>query len=192
MDPNQAQDKEVAAKDAKGGWIAAIAILLIAIVTIAGVIVGTNNELAKKDDEIANLKKAAEAPSAGQSGEPTTPAKTEPSLAGFDTKIVDAFKLLNGDNSYLAFEKMAVSKDGKYMFIIGKEKVTGSSGGLAQYYRSTSEDGTWKYYAGGNGFPSCDDFDSERIEIAKTYADELGLINVCTPDGTGSKKISEL
>lgn len=79
MDPNQAQDKEVAAKDAKGGWIAAIAIPLVAIGTIAGVIVGTNNELAKKDDE-----------------------------------------------------------------------------------------------------------------IAKTYVDELGLINVCTPDGTGSKKISEL
>ena len=130
MDPNQAQDKEVTAKDAKGGWIAAIAILLIAIGAIAGVIVGTNNELAKKDDEIANLKKAAEAPSTGQSGEPTTPAKTEPSLAGFDTKIVDAFKLLNGDNSYLAFEKMAVSKDGKYMFIIGKEKSRAAAAGL--------------------------------------------------------------
>lgn len=48
MDPNQAQDKEVAAKNAKGGWIAAIAILLVAIGTIAGVVVGTNNELAKK------------------------------------------------------------------------------------------------------------------------------------------------
>ena len=185
---NQAEKKP----GGKGGWIAAAVILVVAIGAIVGLEILASNELTKKDQEIAELKKNTNTDDDGEHTEPTV--KTERSLAGFDTKIEDALKLLKGENSYLSFKKMIVSKDGEYMFILGGEHVEGGGGGLAQYYRSTSDDGVWKYYAGGNGIPSCKEFNDEQIEIASKYAEELdGLINTCLTDsGLETQKISDL
>lgn len=193
------EEQKPQAGSSKTGWIVAGATALVAIGIVVGFIVGTNDKLAEKDREIAKLKKDAETVADNKTDnntdderKPTEPTVKAHQLEGFDTKITDVFKLLKGNNSYLEFEKMVVSNDGEYMFIKGKEQFAQGSGALAQYYRSTDSNGTWKYYAGGNGFPSCSDFNEEQIKIAKKYAEEIGLIDVCTGDGTDSKKISDL
>ena len=185
---NQAEKKT----GGKGGWIAAAIIFVVAIGVIVGLEILASNELAKKDQEIAELKKNTNTDDDDEHTEPTV--KTERPLAGFDTKIEDAFKLLKGENTYLTFKKMVVSKDGEYIFILGGEHVIGGAGALVQYYRPTSDDGTWKVYYAGNGIPNCKDYNEEQIEIAKKYAEELdGLINTCsTDDGLETQKVSDL
>lgn len=169
---------------AKGGWIAAIAILVIAAGIIAGIMINSNNQLAKKDEEIANLKE-----------------NKNSSLAGFDIEIDGIAKAEDNprykdddDNAYWRFDKIAVSKDGKYIFALGQIRSINSlgGGGLAQYYRSTEDNGTWKYYAGGNGIGLCEKFNKEQIEIAKNYASEFDLINICEGNDLKTHKISEL
>ena len=169
---------------AKGGWIAAIAILVIAAGIIAGIMINSNNQLAKKDEEIANLKE-----------------NKNSSLAGFDIEIDGIAKAENDprykdddDNAYWRFDKIAVSKDGKYIFALGQIHSINSldNGGFAQYYRSTEDNGAWKYYAGGNGIGLCEKFNKEQIEIAKNYASEFDLINICEGNDLKTHKISEL
>lgn len=169
---------------AKGGWIAAITILVITAGIIAGLMINSNNQLAKKDEEIANLKE-----------------NKNSSLAGFDIKIDGIAKAENDplykgddDDFYWKFEKIAVSKDGKYIFAqAGVNSIHSLNGGaMAQYYRSTDNDGVWKYYSGGNAITGCNKFDKERIEIAKNYASEFDLINICQDDSLETHKVSEL
>ena len=190
----------------KAAWITTGVILLVAIGIIIGVLVGANGELAKKDQEIAKLRKnadssastehdtdnePAEAPGTSDNT-PSEPAKTEHSLNGFDTKIEESFKLLHGTQTYLQFKKMVATKDGEYMFILGEERGYNGGGGLAEYYRSTDSNGTWKYYAGSNGLTECSKFNEEQINLAKKYATELGLINSCTDSENETKNISDL
>ena len=199
MQKEQPTNTEKSQTSSKTGWIAAIVILLVAVGAIIGLIIGTQGELSKKDEEISKLKKDVETAANNQTDKETTnntdgahtePAKSTHSLEGFDTKIESVFKLI-GSESYLSFEKMIVSKDGEYMFIKGKEMGLHGGGGLAQYYRSTDENGTWKFYAGGNGMTDCSKFNEEQIEIAKKYAEEIDLIDVCL-DGLHTKKITDL
>lgn len=169
---------------AKGGWIAAIAILVIAAGIIAGIMINSNSQLTKKDEEIANLKE-----------------NKSSSLAGFDIKIDGVAKAEDDprykdddDNAYWRFDQIAVSKDGKYIFALGRIRSINSlgNGGFAQYYRSTEDNGAWKYYAGGNGIGLCEKFNKEQIEIAKNYASEFDLINICEGNDLKTHKISEL
>ena len=95
-------------------------------------------------------------------------------------------------NLFIQFKKMVATKDGEYMFILGEERGYNGGGGLAQYYRSTNSNGTWKYYAGGNGLSDCSKFNEEQINLAKKYATELGLINSCTDSENEIKNISDL
>ena len=196
MEPNTEQqdvnlDQEEKKASGKGGWIATVIVLIVAIGLVIGLEMIANNELSKKDEEITKKNQEISTLKSDSEDKPNQEVASNP-LFGFDTKIESVFKTIP-NTEFLTIEKMAISKDGKYMFIKGNIATRSAGAGyMGQYYRSTNASGEWKTFFKGNGFTSCKEFDQEKISIAKNYASETGFVTGCLDDQNQTKNISDL
>lgn len=119
------------------------------------------------------------------------------SYADFDAEIGELFNLV-GSNMLLRLNKLAVTKDGKYVVAIGS--VTGitdedpprlGAGGAAATYYGAINDGdvVWKKLMIANGITPCSDLDEDAKNFTKNYNymdDDLGAryIGCQQEDGT--------
>ncbi|MBO4855430.1 hypothetical protein J5500_03445 [Candidatus Saccharibacteria bacterium] len=149
------------------GWMVAAIIAIIGVIALGVTEFLAYQDIAKKDDEIADLKKQVE-------------DKTDQDaldLRGFDFDGPGFTKVLNlGTNTtgpdYEAqlVEVMGgkISKDGKYLYV-EVHGVQGLSGFRTFVYR-TLPDGNWKNIGvARNGVSECKNYSKEALEILIDY-----------------------
>ena len=189
------------AKSGKG-WMVCAIILLIGVIALGVTEFLAYQEMAKKDDEIANLKKQLEektaTPVEEDGDEPTDDGQEggdSEVTPGDKTKIDDedtvkseldaVVKSKTGGQGYTyKINKFGLTKDQKYYYAYFTISITGGANDSMVYYRA-AQGGTWKYMNGGQAVQVCTDLDADALSFMKQYGKEVTHYCHCSDsDGT--------
>ena len=163
----QGQTPESIKPKSSKGWMIAAIIAIIGVVALGVTEFLAYQEIAKKDDEIANLKKQSE-----NKSETETETEETLNLKGFDLDGPGLTKLLEvGDDTanypkYInELKTTKISKDGKYLYSeIGGH--TEHGGGWTTLVYRVLPDGEWKTSGvSRNSVSNCKDFSKEALEV---------------------------